>query len=240
MKTVRFQRPVYVGDPINTVKIFNEKEVDEIVVLDILASRSQRTPDFSLIAEIAGECFMPMAYGGGLTTIEQIRSVFNSGVEKVVLNTSAVYQPDLIRAAADQFGSQSVVVSIDAKRRLLGGYSTMTHGATQKTRLTPAQATDRAVDNGAGEILINSIDRDGTFTGYDLELIRQVTSRTTVPVIACGGAAKVQDFVEAVMSADAAAVAAGSMFVFHGPHRAVLVNFPDEATLQDAFFSRCR
>jgi len=240
VKTVRFQKPVYVGDPINTVKIFNEKEVDEIAVLDIGATRNGREPNFEKIAEIAGECFMPMAYGGGITSVAQMRRILLSGVEKVILNSIVFRQPQLIRAAADQFGSQSVVVSIDAKPGWFGRYQTRSHGGTVRHSVDPVTAAVEAVRQGAGEILLNSVDRDGTYLGYDTDLLRKVTSAVCVPVIACGGARNVQDFVAAVRDGGAAAVAAGSMFVFHGVHKAVLVNFPSETILREQFFQVCR
>jgi len=240
VKTVRFRKPVYVGDPVNTVKIFNEKEVDEIAVLDIQASRRQAEPNFDKIAEIASECFMPMAYGGGITSVIQIRRILQSGVEKVILNSVVYRQPNLVRAAADQFGSQSIMVSIDVSKGWFGRYQTQSHGATVRQGMDPVVAAQEAVRLGAGEILLNSIDRDGTYLGYDSVLLQKVTSSISVPVIACGGAGKVQDFVTAVRDGGAAAVAAGSLFVFHGVHKAVLVNFPSESVLRDQFFSVCR
>ncbi len=240
VKTARFQKPVYVGDPINTVKIFNEKEVDEIAILDIGASRHGSEPKFEKIAEIAGECFMPMAYGGGITSVAQIRRILLSGVEKVILNSSVFRQPELIRAAADQFGSQSIVVSIDARKGWFGRYQTRSHSGTVRQKPDPTVAAVAAVQQGAGEILLNSIDRDGTYLGYDIELLSRVTSAVPVPVIASGGAGKVDDFLRAVRDGGAAAVSAGSMFVFHGVHRAVLVNFPSESVLREQFFQVCR
>ena len=240
VKTVRFQKPVYVGDPINTVKIFNEKEVDEIAILDIGASRKRAEPNFEKIAEIASECFMPMAYGGGISSVAQIRRILQSGVEKVILNSIFFRQPELVREAADQFGSQSIVVSIDTKRGWFGRYSVRSHGGTVKQRFDPIAAATEAVRQGAGEILLNSVDRDGTYLGYDLEILRKVTAAVSVPVIACGGAGKVEDFVSAVRDGGAAAVSAGSMFVFHGVHKAVLVNFPAESVLREQFFKICR
>lgn len=238
VKTTKFKQPVYVGDPVNTVKIFNEKEVDEIAVLDISASHQNAEPQFDRIAEIASEAFMPMAYGGGIRSLDQVKRLFQSGVEKIILNTSVLTNSDLITKAADQFGSQSIVASVDAKRSLLGGYHCVTHGGRVKHKRKPADLVRQAVDTGAGEVLLNSVDRDGTQTGYDIELIASVTSSVSVPVIACGGAGKVSDFAAAVQDGGAAAVAAGSMFVFHGVHRAVLVNFPDEKVLQEQLFDR--
>ena len=239
VKTVRFQKPVYVGDPVNTVRIFNEKEVDEIVVLDIEASHTGSPPNFEKIEEIAGECFMPMGYGGGITTVDQIRKILFSGAEKVIINTSAQESPNLIREAAAEFGSQSIVVALDVSRNLFGRYRVFTHGGRRSRRTDPVAAARQAVEAGAGEILLYSIDRDGTYQGFDTGLIRRVTDAVSVPVIACGGASSVDDFSAAVCEGGAAAVAAGSMFVFHGPHKAVLINFPDEQTLQSDFFAKC-
>jgi len=238
VKTTRFKNPVYVGDPINTVKIFNEKQVDELALLDITASSQNTPPQFDRIAEIASEAFMPLAYGGGISNTDQVKRLFQSGVEKIIVNSSLWQQPNLITAAANQFGSQSIVASIDAKRSLLGGYHCVTHGGRVKHSRKPAELARQAVESGAGEVLLNAVDRDGTQSGYDIDLIASITASVSVPVIACGGAGKVSDFAAAVQSGGAAAVAAGSMFVFHGVHRAVLVNFPDEKVLQEQLFDR--
>lgn len=239
VKTIRFRNAVYVGDAINTVKIFNEKEVDELAILDIAASRDGAEPQYDRIQEIASEAFMPVAYGGGIRTLDQVKRLFQLGIEKVVLNTALFTTPELTRQAAEQFGSQSIVASIDAKRSWLGGYHTVTRCGTEKRKISPAVAAMGAVEAGVGEVLINAIDRDGTYGGYDLELIRQITEAVDVPVIACGGASKISDFVDAVKIGGASAVAAGSMFVFHGVHRAVLINFPSEQALADQFFNVC-
>lgn len=236
VKTVRFRDPVYVGDPINTVKLFNDKEVDEIVVLDITASRENRGPNLDKIREIASEAFMPMAYGGGITTMDEIAAIFFAGVEKVILNSVLQTDLSLVTEASRRFGAQSIVASIDAKKRFIGGYQIVTHGGSRKKGITPSEAAQRAVDAGAGEVLINSVERDGTGKGYDIGLISSVTSSVSVPVVACGGASSVDDFVHAVRDGGASAVAAGSMFVFHGVHRAVLVSFPDEQKLKQDFF----
>ena len=239
VKTVRFRNPVYVGDAVNTVKIFNEKEVDEIVILDIEATRSGREPQFDRVKEIASEAFMPLAYGGGISTLDQAKRLFQSGIEKLVVNTSLHESPELISECATQFGSQSVVASLDAKRGWIRAYRVWTRCGTQRAVGSPADAAKRAVELGAGEVMINSIDRDGTFRGYDTELVMQVTRAISVPVIACGGAGSVEDFVNVVRDGGASAVAAGSMFVFHGVHRAVLINFPSEQVLTEKFFDVC-
>lgn len=226
VKTVKFKDGSYLGDPMNILKIFNEKEVDEILILDILASREGREPDFAYLSAIARECFMPLGYGGGIQTVKQAETILASGFEKVSFNLAAVKTPDLIAEAAKAFGSQSVVVSIDAKRNLLGGYSVRIRGGTEKAALDPVSLARQAEAMGAGEILINSIDRDGTMAGYDVALIREITAAVRVPVIACGGAGTLNHLVEGVTDGGASAAAAGSFFVFRGPHRAVLINAP--------------
>ena len=232
VKTVRFKEPRYLGDPRNAVKIFNDKEVDELTLLDITATPEGREPNYDLIREIANEAFMPVAYGGGITNAAQARRILNMGVEKVVVNSIAFENPDVITEMADRFGSQSVVASIDARKTLLGRYEVMTRSGTLKQRVDPVLAAQTMEAKGAGEILINAIDRDGTMTGYDLNLIRQVAQSVSIPVVACGGAGSVQDMAQAVREAGASAVAAGSLFVYHGKHRAVLITYPDPQLLR--------
>lgn len=232
VKTIKFKDPSYVGDPINAIKIYNEKEVDELIFLDITATIEKRKPPFKIISEIASECFMPVAYGGGVRTLEDAGEIFSLGIEKVAINSYAVENPAFVRSVADKFGNQAVVVSIDAKRTLWGGYKVYTHGGRNATNLDPVQLAVQMEHHGAGEILLNSIDRDGTLAGYDVELIKKVSSAVSVPVIACGGAGKVEDFGIAVKQGGAAGVAAGSMVVYHGRNRAVLINFPTRSELQ--------
>lgn len=231
VKTVRFKDPRYLGDPINAVRIFNEKEVDELLVLDISATAEGRGPPMQLLSELASECFMPLAYGGGVRSVEQMRAIFAIGVEKVALNTAAVEDPALVRAAADAFGSQSVVASLDVRKKLLGGYEVVTRGATKGTGLDPVACARTMERSGAGEILLQSVDRDGTMSGYDVDLVRRVAGAVSVPVIACGGAGSVGDLGDVVRKGGAAAAAAGSLFVFQGRHRAVLINFPSQDEL---------
>lgn len=235
VKTRRFKDPKYLGDPINIVRIFNDKEVDEVVLLDIAATTEGRGPAFDILADITSECFIPLCYGGGIRTLGEMQRLFTIGVEKVALNTAAVQDPSLIRQAADAFGSQSIVVSIDAKKKLFGGYETVTHGGRRGTGLDPVAFAKQAEHAGAGEILLSSVDRDGTMSGYDLKLVRAVTAAVGLPVVACGGAAAVADLVSVVRDGGASAAAAGSMFVFKGPHRAVLISYPDPAELRTAF-----
>jgi cyclase len=226
VKTVKFKDPKYIGDPINSVRIFNEKEVDELVFLDITATPEGRGPDFELLADIAGEAFMPMAYGGGITTLEQVRRIFTLGFEKVIINTAAYASPQLIQEAVAVFGSQSIVGCVDVRRNFLGRYELSSHSAKTKQSFELKGYVQELERLGVGEIIINAVDRDGTLSGYDLKLIREVSSVVRVPVVACGGASGVNDFVEAVHEGGASAVAAGSLFVFVGPHRAVLINYP--------------
>jgi len=239
VKTIGFNERKYVGDPINTVKILNDKEVDEVVLLDIGASKNSTSPNIDLITEIASECFMPLAYGGGVTELSQIKQILNAGVEKVIFNTSFFDNPNLIQEAAKIYGSQSIVVSLDVKkRRLLGGYQVKTIGGKLTQKLTPVEASIKAVTLGAGEIIITSIDNDGRMTGYDLELTKSVSEAVSVPVIACGGAGSMGDFVSVINEGHASAAAAGSLFVFKGPHRAVLVNYPEQKVLNDEVYNR--
>ncbi|MEG7524102.1 MAG: AglZ/HisF2 family acetamidino modification protein [Chromatiales bacterium] len=234
VKTVRFKSPTYVGDPINAVRIFNEKEVDELILLDIDASRKQRPPNFQLISEIASECFMPLAYGGGVSNIEQIGQLFRLGVEKVSLNTAAFSNPKLVREASSRYGNQSITVTIDVKKGLFGKPGAYYYGGTKKSGYTPVDAALKMEDQGAGELLVNSINRDGTFSGYDLETLAEISSSVEIPVIALGGAARIEHFSEAITQGHADAVAAGSMFVFHGKHRAVLISYPSINELEKA------
>jgi imidazole glycerol-phosphate synthase subunit HisF len=239
VKTIQFKNPTYVGDPINAVRIFNKTEADELVFLDIMASRKKGIfshrgsgkPRVDLIGKLSDECFMPLAYGGGIRAVEEVRDLLGAGVEKVVINTSAVEDPSFIRKASEVFGSQSIVVSIDALRQPDGRYEVYTHGGGKPAGIDPVAHAKHMESLGAGEIFINSIDRDGTMTGYDLALVRPVAEAVGIPVIACGGAGSLDHFTEAVR-AGASAVAAGSFFVFHGRRRAVLINYPTRAEIE--------
>ncbi|MEO8527442.1 MAG: AglZ/HisF2 family acetamidino modification protein [Pseudolysinimonas sp.] len=225
VKPVRFAGDKYVGDPINAVRIFNEKQVDELVICDIDASLKGTGVNYGLIADIASEAFMPVAYGGGITSVADARRITGIGIEKVVLNTIAVTQPESITEISAALGASSTVVSIDAKKRMTGGWDTFIRRASKRVGLTPAEAARRAQELGAGEIIVSSIDREGTFSGYDLKLVESVASAVTVPVVALGGASAFDDF-RTALDAGASAVAAGSMFVLNGKHRAVLISYP--------------
>ena len=234
VKTKKFKDAVYVGDPVNAVRIFSDKEADEIVILDIDASREGREPNYELIAKMAGEAFMPVAYGGGVRSLEQIRRLIRSGVEKVVINTLATESTDTIRTAVEVFGSQAIVGAVDVRRKLLGGYAVMAKSATETTKLNLQQHIQNLVLAGVGELLINDVERDGCMAGYDMALVRNV-AQAPVPVVVCGGAGTLEHLREAVHEGGASAVAAGSMFVFYGKNRAVLINYPNAAVIEELF-----
>ncbi|MEW6470564.1 MAG: HisA/HisF-related TIM barrel protein, partial [Bacteroidota bacterium] len=201
-------------------------------LLDIYASAEKRPPDIRKIKEIAGECFMPMGYGGGITGIDQIKEIFQAGVEKVVLNYSAAMNISLVTHASKLFGNQSIVASMDVKKNLWGKYSVYTLNGRKSLGVSPVEYAQKMEQAGAGEIFLNSIERDGTYSGYDVPLVRQVAESVGIPVVACGGASSVEDMAAAVRQGGASAVAAGSMFVFHGKHKAVLINFPTQEELK--------
>lgn len=232
VKTRQFSAPKYVGDPLNAVRTFNEKGVDELLVLDIDASSSGVGPNLGLIASIAAECFMPMAYGGGITSVNLARSILTSGVEKVVLNKAIVEAPAVVEACAKEFGTQAVVASLDFKRDFFGRYSVRSGDQFKST--DPVELARHVEALGAGELLLTSVDREGTGQGYDLELIRRVSQAVNIPVVANGGAGSLTDFRQAV-DAGASALSAGSMFVFYGKHRAVLITYPERKALEDIF-----
>lgn len=234
VKTRRFGRSRYVGDPINAIRIFNDKYVDELVFLDITASREGHDPDYDLIGRIAGECFMPLCYGGGIRTLEQARRIVALGVEKIAINSSALADTSLISQLSQEIGASSVVGAIDVKRDWLGRQRVYHPGKRRLTGLDPVEHARALVRAGAGELLINNVDRDGEGQGYDIALVTKVTSAVNVPVIVCGGAGSLAHMKEAI-DAGASGVAAGSMFVFYGPHRAVLINYPDYASVRQLF-----
>lgn len=225
VKTQKFGGGKYVGDPINAVKIFNDKEVDELMLIDIEASKEGRAPDFALIEEVAGECFMPLSYGGGIRSFDDARTLFSLGVEKVCVQSLMFRDPAEVRKIADHAGEQAVVASIDVKRNWLGKPKLFSASGASGGESDWRAAIRRAVEAGAGEILLNAVDRDGTLAGPDLELIRDASGIADVPTIAIGGIGSLDD-IKAAVDAGASAVAAGAYFVFHGPHRAVLITYP--------------
>lgn len=233
VKTVKFKEPKYLGDPINIVRIFNDKEVDELVLLDITATPESRGPQFDLLRNIASEAFIPLAYGGGICSMDDVRKLLSIGIEKLIMNTSAVETPSLVREVADHAGSQAAVVSMDVKKNFLGKYEVFTHCGQKKTGLDPVKHAVEMERMGVGEIIINSIDRDGTMQGYDVELVRRVADAVRVPVVACGGAGNLSHVSEVIKQGHASAAAAGSIFVFQGPLRGVLISYPTPKELKE-------
>lgn len=234
VKTVKFKEGKYIGDPINAVKIFNDKEVDELVLLDIDASKENRKPDFEAIKDIASEAFMPLAYGGGINELDDIKKLFAIGVEKVIINSAALQNLNLITQAAEIFGDQSIVVCIDVTKNFWGKYQIHAHANKKHQYQDVVEYAQLAEQAGAGEIILNHVDLDGTMAGYDLKLIEKVSQSIKVPLVACGGAGDIQDFKKG-FDAGASALAAGSLFVYHGPHKAVLINFPTQQQLKQLF-----
>lgn len=233
VKTIKFTNPKYVGDPINAIKIFNEKEVDELVVLDIFATIKRALPDFQMISQLAGECFMPLAYGGGIRDISVAGKLFDSGVEKVIINSYARERPDFVRELSKRYGAQSIVVSMDVRKNLLGNYDLFDYVSRKNVGIDAISFALSMEKMGAGEILINSVDRDGMMQGYDLELVRDISGRISIPIMACGGSGKLAHCAQAIKNGASAAVA-GSMFVFQGKHRAVLISYPKSAEIKEA------
>jgi len=234
VKTVRFENHRYIGDPVNTVRIFNEMEVDELCFLDIRASKEGREPPFHILEQIANEAFMPMSYGGGVKTFEHAKKILGIGFEKIVINTEAYNNPVLITQISDHFGSQSVVISIDVKRNFWGNFQIYINNGAKKTSISLTEYLELIEKAGAGEILITSIDRDGTWTGYDIKLIKAVTNKVSVPVIANGGAGSINDIQQAIHEGGASAVALGSMIVYQKKDMGVLINFPDKDKIKIA------
>ena len=232
VKTVRFGKFTYVGDPANTVRIFNELEVDELLFLDITASRENRGPNLKMLVNIADECFMPLGYGGGIRSLNQAKAVFDIGFEKVSINTQAAENPELIGAIAEHFGSQAVIVSIDVRKGLFGGQTVRTLSGKQNTHRDPVAWAKEVEQMGAGEILLTAMDREGSWDGFDLDLVKRVTDAVSIPVIAHGGAGSLDHIRQVVKGPHASAVALGSMVVFQKKGMGVLVNFPDSKLLE--------
>jgi cyclase len=231
-KTVKFRDPAYIGDPINAIKIYNEKEVDELIFLDITASLENREPNYKVISDIASECFMPLCYGGGISTLDQVKRILEIGVEKVSLNRAAIHDPALLTAAAKAFGSQAVIASIDVKKNFWRKYEVVDKRGTRSTGENPVAFAKRMVDIGAGEILLTSVDREGTWDGYDTELLSQITEAVNVPVIVNGGAGNLSHLRQAVEVGHASALALGSMVVYQKKGMGVLINFPARDQLE--------
>ncbi len=235
VKSVRFTDYTYIGDPINAVKIFNDLKADELVLLDIMATKQNRAIDLDFVRQVGDEANMPFAVGGGIQTIRQIKDCINAGAEKVVINSFAVKNPDFIRVASDEFGSSTIVVAIDVKTNFWGKPQVYTGGGNRATGLDPGAWARQAEACGAGELLVTSIDHDGRMQGYNLPLIRHLAAAVGIPVVAAGGAGQLADFKAAVSESNASAVAAGSLFVYHGSRKAVLVNYPKNDELVNLF-----
>jgi len=246
VKTQNFASPKYVGDPINAVKIFNEKEVDELIVVDIDATVLNRDPDYTLIENLAAECRMPLCYGGGVKRVDQVEKIISLGVEKVAVSSAAIGNPELVAQAAKVVGGQSVVVVMDVKKSGRGGkYELWTHNASKRNSLCPIEFARKVEDLGAGEVVINAIDRDGVMKGYDLELVRAVRESISLPMTALGGAGSLKDIGDLISAFGIIGAAAGSLFVFKGVYRAVLISYPSRSekdaltcTADRAVFSR--
>lgn len=224
---MKFKDPIYVGDPFNALKIFNEKEVDELIFLDIDASKEGREPPYNYLRDVASECFMPLGYGGGVKNIQQIKRLIQSGIEKVCINTQAFENPDFVKSATDMFGASTIVGAMDVKKNMWGKYQVYVKSGSVNTKIDPRKYAENLQSLGVGELFVNNIDRDGTMQGYDLDLIKQISDVADVPVISCGGAGKFEDLIGVIKEGNASAAAAGSLFVFHGKHKAVLITYPE-------------
>lgn len=230
VKTINFKNPKYVGDPLNAVRIFNEKEVDELIVLDIDATTQSREPDYKMIGRLAEECRMPLCYGGGVKTVEQAKRIFGLGVEKIAISSAAVEDPGLVSKSSECVGRQSVVVVCDIKKHRLGGrYDIWIQNGQKNTGINPIEFTQKLEKLGVGEIVINSIDNDGLMKGYDLDLVEKIRGAITVPLTVLGGAGSLQDIGKLISMYGIIGAAAGSLFVFKGVYRAVLINYPNRA-----------
>ncbi len=227
VKTTKFKEPKYVGDPINAVKIFNEKEVDELIVLDIDASAKKQEPDYKMIENIAVECRMPLCYGGGIKNVEQAQRIFNLGVEKISVSSLAIENPSMINKIAERVGNQSMVVVLDVKKKMLSNkYEILIHNGTTNTKIDPFDFAKEMQNAGAGEIVINSIDKDGTMSGYDLNLINKMREMISIPMTILGGASSLDNIGELIKANGIIGASAGSLFVFKGKYKAVLINYP--------------
>ena len=228
VKTVNFKSPKYVGDPINAVRIFNEKEVDELAFFDIDASVINKEPDYGLIEKLANQSRMPLCYGGGVKTVEQAQRIFSLGIEKIALSSAVIENPQLITQIADRVGSQSVIVVLDVKKKLLGGYEIYTHNGKKATGINPIKFAKEIELLGAGELIINSIDQDGVMKGYDMNLIDKIAESISIPLTVLGGGGSLSDIEKVIDKHGVIGVAAGSLFVFKGPYKAVLINYPTQ------------
>ena len=237
VKTVKFNNPNYIGDPINAIKIFNDKEVDEIIVVDIRASINKREPNYKLIEDIASECFMPFSYGGGINTLSQAKKIFSLGVEKVILNSALDSNPNLISEIANVYGSQSIVAALDFKKNLLGNYKLYFKSGGKVCKYNFLEYVNKLIANGVGELLITDISKEGTFSGYNKELITIISESVNIPVVANGGCFSLKDMLSICQNTNCSAVAAGSLFVYrNNDYRSILINYPTEEVKTNEIF----
>jgi cyclase len=234
-KTVRFKNRVYLGDPLNTVRIFNDREVDEIVFLDIDATTEHKGINHGLLRELAAECFMPVTYGGGVRSLQDVEKIIACGIEKVAINSATVDNSSVIEEAAASFGSQSIVASIDIDKSWTGRYRLTTYSGKARHSIDPFEHARTLQERGVGEIMVTAVHRDGTYEGYDLEMMKEITSRTSIPIIACGGASSLNDMHDVISNAGAHAAAAGSIFVYRGRNQGVLINYPSQQVIDQLF-----
>ena len=232
VKSIGFKNHRYIGDPINAVKIFNDLKADELVFLDIMASKENRTISLDFVKDVGEEANMPFSAGGGIKTLEQIKAIIAAGAEKVVINTKAAIDPDFIRAASETFGSSTIVVCIDVKKKFMGKEQTWILNGSKSTGMAPEEFAKQMEERGAGEIIIQSIERDGSMQGYDIVLIRKISEAVKIPVIALGGGGNIQHMKQAYHEAYANGLAAGSMFVYHGARNGILINYPERAEIE--------
>lgn len=235
VKTVNFKNPKYVGDPINAVKIFNEKGVDELAIFDIDASALGKEPDYKLIENLALQSRMPLCYGGGVKTVQQAQKIFGLGIEKIAVSSAICQNPNLITDIANKVGSQSVIAVLDVKKKLLGGYEVYINNGKNATGIDALQFVEKLEALGAGEIIINSIDQDGMMKGYDVNLIDKVRQKITIPLTVLGGAGSLEDIKKVIKAHRIIGVAAGSLFVFKGKYKAVLINYPNKTEKENLF-----
>jgi len=235
VKTVNFKSPKYVGDPINAVRIFNEKQVDELAFFDIDATVLGKEPDYVLIEKLANQSRMPLCYGGGVQTVEQAQKIFSLGIEKIALSSAVIKNPQLVTQIADRVGSQSVIVVLDIKKKLLGGYEVYTHNGKRSTGINPIKFAKELEQLGAGEIILNSIDQDGVMKGFDMILIDKIAENISIPLTVLGGAGSLEDIEKVIDKHGVIGVAAGSLFVFKGPYKAVLINYPTQSEKNKVF-----
>ena len=235
VKTTKFKKPKYVGDPINALKIYNDKEVDEIIFLDIDASKNNQEPDYDYVSDLVTECFIPFSYGGGVKSLESIRKLLKIGVEKVIINSFAFEKPDFIKSAVQEFGSSTIIGAFDVKKNFFGKMLVYDHSKNDSKKLDPVTYGLKMQDMGVGEIFFNNVDLEGTYAGLDLNNIRKLSDQLSVPLIACGGARDLEDMVSAIKVGGASACAAGNLFVFQKPHNAVLISYPEREHLEELF-----